>query len=111
MASTSQPQSNSPVGLHGVVRGQIVRPPGRDPRSGNNADAAAPVPVSGDTVRVYDPEGRTVATAVSAVGGQFEFVLSPGAYRVTEDICGVSRQVEVRSREITSLILAIPRTC
>jgi hypothetical protein len=69
------------------------------------------VPVNGDPIRAYDRDGRVVATTVSASGGFFELVLPPGAYRIAEDICGVSQQVEVRSRARTSLVLAIPTGC
>ena len=95
----------------GVVRGVVVRPPGRDPRSGNGAAVHATVPVSGDVVRATDRKGHEVATSVTGDGGRFEFALSPGVYRIAEDICGVGRQVEVRSRVLASVTLVMPEAC
>jgi hypothetical protein len=110
MASAGQsPSATTPAGFLGLVRGQVVRPPGSDPRSGNAAGGS--VPVNGDPIHAYDQHRRVVATAVSASGGFFEFVLRPGVYRIAEDICGASQQVEVRSRARTSLILTIPDGC
>jgi len=95
----------------GVVRGQVVRPPGGDPRSGNVGGSGTAVPVNGDYIEASDERAQVVATAVTAIGGSFELVLAPGTYRITEGICGVSQKVEVRSQVVTPLVLSIPNAC
>ncbi|MGW8763679.1 hypothetical protein ACWGN5_14375 [Streptomyces sp. NPDC055815] len=96
----------------GTVRGTVVRPPGRDPRSGGGgSDGADPawVPVNGDPVRARDGRGRVVASTVSAPpDGGFRFDLPPGVYRIAEDIFGVGAQVRVRAGETVSVTLTIP---
>ncbi|MEU6573252.1 hypothetical protein [Streptomyces sp. NPDC046805] len=99
-----------PQRVHGEVRGVVVRPPGRDPRSGAApvADNAS-VPVNGDPVRARDLRGQVVASTVTAPpDGAFSFSLSPGGYRITEDIFGIGRQVEVRAGATVSVTLTIP---
>ncbi|MEU8529938.1 MULTISPECIES: hypothetical protein [Streptomyces] len=96
----------------GTVRGMVVRPPGRDPRSGgggsDGADTAR-IPVNGDPVRARDQHGRVVASTVSAPpDGGFRFELPPGAYRITEDIFGTGTQVRVRAGETVSVRLTVP---
>ncbi|SFG66817.1 hypothetical protein SAMN02787118_12594 [Streptomyces mirabilis] len=106
-----------PERVQGEVRGVVVRPPGRDPRSGAGVGnspvpriAAAPsVPVNGDPVRARDLRGQVVASTVTAPpDGSFSFGLSPGTYRITEDIVGIGRQVEVRAGATVSVTLTIP---
>ncbi|HEV8558149.1 MAG TPA: hypothetical protein VGR06_17385 [Actinophytocola sp.] len=90
------------------MRGQVVRPPGPDPRSGGTG---TPVPMSGDPVHATDLGGHMVATTATAPGGQFELTLPPGTYRITEDICGAAQQVEIRSGTTTSLTLTVANAC
>ncbi|GDY33379.1 hypothetical protein GTS_50120 [Gandjariella thermophila] len=92
----------------GSLRGQVVRPPGRDPRSGI---VAANVPVSGDPIVVRDGAGDTVASAVTGQDGSFQVRLAPGGYLVVESICKVSRQVSIRRGAISSVTLTIPNVC
>ncbi|MFF8380685.1 hypothetical protein ACF07V_31630 [Streptomyces sp. NPDC015661] len=95
----------------GTVRGTVVRPPGRDPRSGGGAtdgSDTARVPVNGDPVRARDEHGRVVASTVSAPpDGGFRFDLPPGTYRITEDIFGAAAQVRVRAGETVSVTLTV----
>ncbi|WP_225100231.1 hypothetical protein [Streptomyces sp. CoH27] len=94
---------------HGEVRGVVVRPPGRDPRSGAGVANSSPVPVNGDPVRARDLHGQVVASTVTAPpDGSFSLSLTPGAYRITEDIFGIGRQVEVRAGATVSVTLTIP---
>ncbi|MEU2233714.1 hypothetical protein [Streptomyces vietnamensis] len=61
----------------GTVRGTVVRPPGRDPRSGgagSDGRGTARVPVNGDPVRARDAHDRVVANTVGAPpDGRFRF--------------------------------------
>ncbi|MGW7406035.1 hypothetical protein ACWGI9_20275 [Streptomyces sp. NPDC054833] len=98
-----------PEALHGVVRGVVVRPPGQDPRSGAGGGSGTYVPVNGDPVRAHDERGHVVASTVTAPpDGSFSFTLSPGSYRITEDIFGIGRQVELRGGSTVSVTLTIP---
>lgn len=106
---TPSPSSESQQ-ARGVVRGQVVRPPGSDPRSGGNS-GSTPVPVNGDPVQAYDLGGRVIATAVTQSGGYFSIALPPGGYQITEGTCGVSKQVNVKSGSSTYLVLTIPNAC
>jgi hypothetical protein len=92
----------------GVVRGQVLRPPGPDPRSGGDTKT---VPVNGDPVHANDSTGNVVASTVTGPDGHFEFTLAPGTYLLTEDTCGVSQQVDIRGGQTTSLNLAITNAC
>lgn len=94
---------------NGVLHGQVVRPPGVDPRSGRRSGPA--VPVNGDPVQVHDLRGRVVTGAVTKSGGFFSIALPPGQYRIVEDICGVSKEVTIRSGSATHVILKIPKAC
>jgi hypothetical protein len=93
----------------GLVRGTVLRPPGRDPRSGGGSSGN--VPVNGDPVHAYDQQKRLVATVVSAGAGTFELTLAPGTYRFVEDICGVEQQVVVRGQSTTAVNLMLPTAC
>ncbi|MBT2393567.1 hypothetical protein J7E87_30185 [Streptomyces sp. ISL-1] len=98
-----------PERLQGVVRGVVVRPPGQDPRSGAGGGNSASVPVNGDPVRARDQRGHIVASTVTAPpDGSFSFTLSPGSYRITEDIFGIGRQAEVRAGSTVSVTLTVP---
>jgi hypothetical protein len=103
--STPPTSATTPVG---VVRGQVLRPPGPDPRSGGDTKT---VPVNGDPVHANDSTGKVVANTVTGPDGHFELTLPPGIYSITEDTCGVSQQVEIRSGTTTSLNLAITNAC
>jgi hypothetical protein len=94
---------------HGVVRGQVLRPPGADPRSGSAP--TSPVPVNGDPVRARQGNGVVVASTVSGQGGHFELTLPPGTYRIGEDTCGTYQEVDVHAGTITPLTLVIPNDC
>jgi hypothetical protein len=87
----------------GVVRGQVLRPPGQDPRSGRRTEA---VPLAGDPVYASDLNGSVVARTVTDSGGKFTLVLPTGIHRVTEDTCGASSQVGIRGGATRSLTLA-----
>jgi hypothetical protein len=110
--NTGKPATTSPATStstpSGTVRGQVMRPPGPDPRSGGTP---GPVPVNGDPVHANDPNGHVVATTVTAPGGQFELTLPPGTYQIIEDTCGVSQQVEIRSGTATPVTLMITNNC
>lgn len=108
-AVSSHRPSDKPQ-ARGVVRGQVVRPPGSDPRSGGSS-GSTPVPVNGDPVQALDLGGRVIATVATRSGGYFSIALSPGEYRITEGTCGVSKQVNVRSGSSTYLVLTIPNAC
>lgn len=104
------PKASTTPGDHtGLIRGTITRPPGRDPRSGHSA--AAPAPVSGDSIRAYDSSGRVAASTVSNAAGAFELVLPVGTYRLVEDICGRSQHVVVHNRATTQVKLTLPDAC
>jgi hypothetical protein len=94
----------------GAVHGQVLRPPGLDPRSGAS-NSGTPVPVNGDPVQVHNLGGQVIAAAVTKSGGLFSIVLPPGEYRVVEGICGVGKWVSVRSGSSTHIILTIPSAC
>jgi hypothetical protein len=94
---------------HGALDGRVLRPPGRDPRSG--ASARTPVPVTGDPIRARDPAGKVVASTVTAAGGAFHLRLPPGRYRITEDICGIGREVDITARTTTTVTLTVPNAC
>jgi hypothetical protein len=85
-----------------------MRGPGLDPRSGGGGRQ---VPVSGDPVTARDETGTAAATAVSTRDGSFTMVLSPGLYTLSEGICGIKNQIEVRSQAIIRITLTIPNTC
>jgi len=110
MAADFGTSAHPPQG-DGAVRGVVLRLPGRDPRSGSGGGPDAMVPVNGDVVRAADHQGHEVAKSTTGRGGRFELTLPPGVYRITEDICGVGRQTEVRSTEIASVTLVIPAAC
>jgi hypothetical protein len=92
----------------GRIRGTIVRPPGRDPRSGHGGTA---VPVAGDPVHAYDRQDRLAASGVSASDGGFELQVPAGTYRITEDICGASQHVDVQPAGGTSITLTVGNAC
>lgn len=98
-------------GPHGVVRGVVVHEQGRDPRSGSSVAVGTAVPVNGDVVRARDHRGHEVARAVTGHGGRFEFVMAPGVYGITEDICGITSQVTVENRRTVSVTVVIPNAC
>jgi hypothetical protein len=91
----------------GWIYGLVVRGPGRDPRSGTGGGAS--VPVAGDTVVARDAAGS--ASAVSARDGSFQIRLPARATTVSEDICGVSKQVTVEPNAATRVTLEIPNSC
>jgi hypothetical protein len=94
---------------NGVVRGQVLRPPGPDPRSGSAPTSQ--VPVNGDPVSARHGNGPVVASTVSDQGGRFELTLPPGTYRIGEDTCGTYQDVDIREGGITPLTLVIPNDC
>jgi hypothetical protein len=104
----TMPPTTSATAPTATVRGQVLRPPGPDPRSGG---ATGSVPVNGDPVHAADPSGRVVATTVTASDGHFELTLPPGTYQITEDTCGTSQQLEIRSATTTSLNISISNAC
>jgi len=104
----TSPAPTSATTQAGTVRGQVHRPPGPDPRSGHPETTA---PVSGDPVRAKDSRGQVVATAVTGQDGRFELTLPPDTYQLSEDTCGVSQQVEIRSGTTTSVSLSITNAC
>lgn len=53
----------------------------------------------------------TAATAVSAQDGSFTIALPPGVYAISEGICGITNQVEVRSQTTARITLTIPNAC
>jgi len=106
-ATQPSPAGASAAG-HGHISGIVVRPPGRDPRSGH---AGGAVPVSGDPVHAYDGAGNVVASAATARDGRFDLTVPAGTYRVAEDICGSATTVKVTSRSITSVTLTVPNAC
>lgn len=103
------------AGQYGILHGQVLRPAGLDPRSGSAAPPGPfpgpSVPVGSDPLQAYDQNGRTIATAASEQGGYFHFVLLPGTYWITEDICRVGRQVEIRGGATASMTLMIRNAC
>jgi hypothetical protein len=114
-AATRAPDPNEVPPSHashqprGVVHGQVVRRPGLDPRSGSGSGSL--VPVNGDPVEVRDLRGRVVAAIVTNSGGFFSIAIPPGEYRVVEDICGVSKQINIRNGLAIHVILTIPNAC
>ncbi len=106
--SQPSPSVSQPINSSGRVQGWVMRGPGLDPRSGGGGRQ---VPVSGDPVTARDGSGSTAATAVSARDGSFTFVLPPGMYAISEDICGTTKQIEVRSQTTASMTLTIPNAC
>ena len=102
--------SDTSYQTHGAVHGQVLRPPGLDPRSGAS-NSSTPVPVNGDPVQVHDLGGQVVTTTMTRSGGLFNVVLPPGEYRIVEGICGVGKKVSVRSGSATHIILTIPNAC
>jgi hypothetical protein len=118
--SSDSPSTSAHRPAAGILRGQVVRPPGRDPRSGAqdaDPDSACSakggwyVPVNGDEVEVRDMLGQVIASAVTRSGGLFSIALPPGEYRIVEGICGVSKHVNIRSGLPTHVILTIPNAC
>jgi hypothetical protein len=91
----------------GWIYGVVVREPGSDPRSGSGGGAT--VPVAGDTVVARDASGS--ASAVSARDGSFQIRLPARPITVSEDICGVGKQVTVEPNTATRLTLEIPNSC
>jgi hypothetical protein len=91
----------------GWIYGVVVREPGSDPRSGSGGEAT--VPVAGDTVVARDASGS--ASAVSARDGSFQIRLPAGTLTVSEDICGMSKQVTVERNAATRVTLEIPNSC
>lgn len=93
----------------GTLHGQVLRPPGRDPRSGGGS--ATPVPVNGDSIEIRDGSGTVVATAVTGQDGAFRMTLAPGDYRVVEGICAAGEQVRITSDTTTRVVLTLPHNC
>jgi hypothetical protein len=91
----------------GWIYGLVLREPGSDPRSGSGSGAT--VPVAGDTVVARDAAGS--ASAVSARDGSFQIRLPARTIMVSEDICGVSKQVTVEPNAATRVTLEIPNSC
>jgi hypothetical protein len=105
-SAMSSPAHASPDEHHGALDGRVLRPPGRDPRSGTGT--GTPVPVNGDPIQARDPTGRIIATTVTATGGTFHLLLRPGRYQITEGICGVSRPADIKAGTTTTLTIPIP---
>jgi hypothetical protein len=97
----------SSVGAEGWVYGTVVRAPGGDPRSGRGEGTT--MPVAGDTIVARDSTGS--ASAVSARDGSFQMRLPSGVLTLTEDICGVSKQVTIEGNAATRATLEIPSSC
>jgi hypothetical protein len=95
-------------GAQGWLYGSVLRAPGSDPRSGGGGDGPT-VPVSGDTIVARDAAGS--ASAVSARDGSFQMRVPAGLITVTEDICGVSKQVMIESSGAARVALEIPNSC
>jgi hypothetical protein len=106
--SGPSPSASQPIMSNGRVLGWIMRGPGLDPRSGGGGRQ---VPVSGDPIAARDGRGTTAATAVSAPDGSFTIVLAGGVYAISEGICGITNQIEVRSQTTTRMTLVIPNAC
>ena len=106
--SRPSPSATQPIESNGRVQGWIMRAPGLDPRSGGGGRQ---VPVSGDPITAREMNGATAATAVSAQDGSFTIVLPPGEYAISEGICGITNQIEVRSHATTRITLTIPNAC
>jgi hypothetical protein len=105
--TSSTRHGGSTAGADGWIYGLVVRGPGGDPRSGGSGGATIPVP--GDTVVARDAAGS--ASTVSARDGSFQMRLSAGIIRISEDICGASKQVTVEPNAATRLTLEIPNSC
>lgn len=117
-ASGKTPAIEAPAKGFGMVQGRILRPPGPDPRSGSNTSPGplpgTPVPVNSDPLRAYDARGRIAAASVSGTGGGpglFQFLLRPGTYRIAENICHISRTIQVGEGTTTLVTLNIPNAC
>lgn len=100
-------QWGATAGSEGWIYGYVVRQSGSDPRSGGSGGAT--VPVSGDTIVARDGAGS--ASAVSARDGSFQMRVPAGLMTVTEDICGVSKQVMIESSGAARVTLEIPNSC
>lgn len=109
-----EPNAPSPADkprlARGVVHGQIVRPPGSDPRSGGGNNSGV-VPVNGDPVQAHDLTGRVIGVAVTKSGGYFSIALPPGEYRLIEGTCGVTKRIHVQSGSSTYVTMTIPNAC
>jgi hypothetical protein len=109
------PRTSRPT--RGILRGQVLRPPGWDPRSGarpgspRSGSGGSYVPVNGDPVYIHDMQGQVITSVVTKSGGLFSTALPPGEYRVVEGICGVSKHVNIRSGLSTHVSLTIPNAC
>jgi hypothetical protein len=106
--NTDKPTAASTTAPRGTVQGQILRPPGPDPRSGK---VGTTVPVSGDPVHAKDSNGNVVASAVSGPDGHFKLTLPPGSYEIGEDTCGVSQKIEIQGGATTSVRLSLTNAC
>lgn len=106
--SSDSPPTSAHRLTQGILRGQVLRPPGRDPRSGSGGSH---VPVNGDPIQIHDMHGQIVTSVVTKSAGLFSIALPPGEYRIVEGICGVSKHVNIRSGLSTHVILTIPNAC
>ncbi len=116
--SPDSPSTSTDGPTRGILRGQVLRPPGWDPRSGAKSGAGdaragggSYVPVTGDPVEIHDMRGQVITSVVTESGGLFSIALPPGEYRIVEGICGVSKHVNIRSGLSTHVILTIPNAC
>ncbi len=117
--SSDSPSTSADRPTRGILRGQVLRPPGRDPRSGSgppgrerrSGSGGSCVPVTGDPLQIHDMRGQVIASVVTKSGGLFSIALPPGEYQIVEGICGVSKDVNVRSGLSTRVILSIPNAC
>jgi hypothetical protein len=97
----------STAAAEGWIYGVVEREPGGDPRSGSSTGPT--VPVAGDTIVARFAAGS--ASTVSARDGSFQMRLPTGLVTLTEDICGVSKQVTIESSAATRVTLEIPNSC
>jgi hypothetical protein len=104
---TSTTRNGGSAGADGWIYGVVVRGPGGDPRSGG--DGGTVVPVTGDTVAARYATGS--ASTVSARDGSFQLRVPAGSMTLTEDICGVSKQVTIESGAAARVTLEIPNAC
>ncbi|MER5637937.1 carboxypeptidase-like regulatory domain-containing protein [Kitasatospora sp. NPDC002227] len=124
LAGVSLAGCTSPHGggsaARGELHGQVLRPAGRDPRSGGMHPGGSPgtlcrgpgvTPVAGDPVEARDLRGRAVASTATGPDGSFSFSLLPGSYRVVESILGIGANAEVRAGGSTSVTLTVPSDC
>lgn len=101
-------QSAPDAELHGTVHGIVVREGGRDPRSGGGGTTGS-VPVGADPITAHRAETKEpVARTVTANDGSFEFNLPPGTYRITEEITGASKTVDVTSKFTSTVTITLP---